>query len=509
MCECVSVEYIFCSVKCVIVLFLRCLVRSLSLYKCKNMCCATTYSIPTSQHVCTVTGKAVLAWCLPNEMQNGPCNGCNELRKTEPPTEGNICCNVFCKTKEGRIESANLFLYCSVSKDPMHPWCKGKYTYREYKHLVPGKCSYGPCESCYTSRSDDGFDFRADDFKRPRGFDFCACGCGQPPQIRLQCTSCNLHCASLSCFATTNSDGEKGTCKRCFITVSRLPVGPLLTSTGVPIEADDDFNTICCCPCKRLSNIEQPQCKECQGYMAWPACGVDGVCKSCYVPPIASTHTKDVSEDDSSEYSSNKSKRRKRLSKKEQNAVIAKRLATREPLSSSPQRRLIREQVMNNLEKQGVKWQHDRNKTTSLTTPIGKCVLVPVPEVDRSNCDGKAVPFVIVEELKRARCPIYRLAMDAGVLHVCLSANEFDVTDKDISFFHLEEAFANWKRLKVISLREASASRSLFGGQGKVKCTCLTDCKSNKCGCFKSNRLCNSNCHKGSSRCENCGSVGV
>ena len=37
---------------------------------------------------------------------------------------------------------------------------------------------------------------------------------------------------------------------------------------------------------------------------------------------------------------------------------------------------------------------------------------------------------------------------------------------------------------------------SLFGGQGYRRCICKTSCRSTLCSCRKSNKLCNSKCHK-------------
>lgn len=46
-----------------------------------------------------------------------------------------------------------------------------------------------------------------------------------------------------------------------------------------------------------------------------------------------------------------------------------------------------------------------------------------------------------------------------------------------------------------ISLRTAATKHSIGSGQGFLKCSCTTSCKTNKCLCKKKNVLCNSKCH--------------
>ena len=47
----------------------------------------------------------------------------------------------------------------------------------------------------------------------------------------------------------------------------------------------------------------------------------------------------------------------------------------------------------------------------------------------------------------------------------------------------------------------ASAGAHL-GGQGYERCLCTTGCKTNRCGCRRAGKLCNSKCH-GSNSCKN------
>ena len=46
-----------------------------------------------------------------------------------------------------------------------------------------------------------------------------------------------------------------------------------------------------------------------------------------------------------------------------------------------------------------------------------------------------------------------------------------------------------------VALRTVNNETSLQGGQGFVKCSCTTKCKTNRCACRKKGLLCNSRCH--------------
>ena len=53
-----------------------------------------------------------------------------------------------------------------------------------------------------------------------------------------------------------------------------------------------------------------------------------------------------------------------------------------------------------------------------------------------------------------------------------------------------------------LSLRKCASKLSLSGGQGYKRCSCKTQCSSNRCTCRKSGKICNSKCH-GSLSCSN------
>jgi hypothetical protein len=54
----------------------------------------------------------------------------------------------------------------------------------------------------------------------------------------------------------------------------------------------------------------------------------------------------------------------------------------------------------------------------------------------------------------------------------------------------------------TISVREAASNQFFSGGQGFLKCSCQSNCSSNRCKCKKNGKLCNSRCHNSGS-CDN------
>ena len=70
--------------------------------------------------------------------------------------------------------------------------------------------------------------------------------------------------------------------------------------------------------------------------------------------------------------------------------------------------------------------------------------------------------------------------------------------------YDLENVLEQWRNLPKISVHQAIANISQTGGQGYLKCSCTTACRTLKCTCcFKANRKCNSRCHKKNGRCLN------
>jgi hypothetical protein len=119
---------------------------------------------------------------------------------------------------------------------------------------------------------------------------------------------------------------------------------------------------------------------------------------------------------------------------------------------------------------------------------IGGVVWVPLSDFDKAKVNNQCLTGVIVE-INQA---IFKacIVVKAGLLkawydyfklsRVCGPGN-------NIELLGLNEAFLNWKTMKVIFEREGSSSESLVGRQGKetMICSCRGACDSNKCKCFK------------------------
>lgn len=119
---------------------------------------------------------------------------------------------------------------------------------------------------------------------------------------------------------------------------------------------------------------------------------------------------------------------------------------------------------------------------------IGDNVAVPIPLVDRGRGDPRNIIGIIVN---RDEHDMYRIAVKAGILSTKYSRNQFDLCPQRL----LAESDVNTQ--STITLRQALKS-SASGGQGFFHCDCSKSnkqCRTNRCKCFKSKKLCNSRCH--------------
>ncbi|CAK9807179.1 hypothetical protein ANTPLA_LOCUS5208 [Anthophora plagiata] len=64
---------------------------------------------------------------------------------------------------------------------------------------------------------------------------------------------------------------------------------------------------------------------------------------------------------------------------------------------------------------------------------------------------------------------------------------------QDVEFFGIREYRFGRDFFKSSNL--SGRKSSVSGGQGYQRCVCKGQCKSNKCKCKKSGKLCNSKCH--------------
>ena len=122
-------------------------------------------------------------------------------------------------------------------------------------------------------------------------------------------------------------------------------------------------------------------------------------------------------------------------------------------------------------------------------------VIISVSQFDRGPSDDSNLPDIIVTVKNKK----YSVATAAGLLKNWLSRNQ--VQEVPTNNLKLDDIDLQ----KKLSIREAVAHHSLFNGQGYKKCNCSTSktqCRTNRCTCFKNNLQCNSRCHT-SSTCAN------
>lgn len=100
--------------------------------------------------------------------------------------------------------------------------------------------------------------------------------------------------------------------------------------------------------------------------------------------------------------------------------------------------------------------------------------------------------------------PKYRLACEKGQLKNLYARRYIQpIPNATPVLMGLQEAYTSWQGLSKITEREAARSTSIVGGQGMIKCDCLTKCTTKRCKCKKANRYCTSRCHKGNQKCCN------
>ena len=68
----------------------------------------------------------------------------------------------------------------------------------------------------------------------------------------------------------------------------------------------------------------------------------------------------------------------------------------------------------------------------------------------------------------------------------------------------LDNIFESWRGAAKLTEREAARHMSSVNGQGVTSCGCGGKCVTKQCTCVKEKVFCNSRCHKGNTKCENC-----
>ena len=179
-----------------------------------------------------------------------------------------------------------------------------------------------------------------------------------------------------------------------------------------------------------------------------------------------------------------------------------------EDLAETPLRKKMRGEAVQGLQKQGRAMKLRASKHGG-EIEVGSIVQVPLADVDCTKVDGKVLTLVVVEKVtyKGDAVPKYRLACAKGPLHRLYDRNSINLVPRGCRVtLGLEHVFTQWKGVSKITERQAAASTSMVGGQGRKKCGCRSGCNTNRCACFKAGRLCGSHCHGGlNDNCANCG----
>ncbi|XP_047540343.1 KRAB-A domain-containing protein 2-like [Vanessa atalanta] len=116
---------------------------------------------------------------------------------------------------------------------------------------------------------------------------------------------------------------------------------------------------------------------------------------------------------------------------------------------------------------------------------IGKSVLISVPKMDRGPLDIKYIHAKIVD----IRNGVYKVATKYGTIKNWFSRQDLQ---------YLDTNYGDEISESPISLRIAVASQSPLSRQGFQKCCCkpaVSQCRNNRCACFKNKVLCGSKCH--------------
>ena len=124
---------------------------------------------------------------------------------------------------------------------------------------------------------------------------------------------------------------------------------------------------------------------------------------------------------------------------------------------------------------------------------VGDTVRVRVPDVDRGRCDLRNILGVVTHVNHDNKT--YKIGTQFGRINSSYARNQFTTCKEKL--MQLE----NVPDMEI-SLCEYASKLSLSGGQRYKRCSCKTQCSSNRCTCRKSGKICNSKCH-GSLSCPN------
>jgi hypothetical protein len=169
-------------------------------------------------------------------------------------------------------------------------------------------------------------------------------------------------------------------------------------------------------------------------------------------------------------------------------------------IMESPRRKRLRGKAFESQQKQADGMKKKARKVDG-NLEEGNIVHVGLSDVDSTKVDGKNLTLVVVEITGKG---MYRLAAKNGVLKNVYPRHVISlVKNATKELMGLDDAYNGWRGMSKITEREVARATSIVEGQGMVKCSCKGNCSSNSCKCRKAGRICNSKCHKGSSKCMN------
>jgi hypothetical protein len=173
-------------------------------------------------------------------------------------------------------------------------------------------------------------------------------------------------------------------------------------------------------------------------------------------------------------------------------------------IDQSPKRRRLREKATSNQKKQAATMSKRAKIADGSEFKVGDIVQVKLHHVDTTKVDPKNITAVVVEISKYGS---YKVACKQGVIKNWYEYHRLSRVSElqnNRAIYGLDDMFEYWMGAAKLSEREAAKRMSIVGGQGVTSCGCRGRCVTKSCTCVKDVVFCNSRCHKGNTKCENC-----
>lgn len=138
-----------------------------------------------------------------------------------------------------------------------------------------------------------------------------------------------------------------------------------------------------------------------------------------------------------------------------------------------------------------------RSKENYPPLQVGQSVLVPISHLDKGKADSNNLLATVLDaDFENG---LYQLGTQDGILDKRYTTGELIHLPLGTEFPFLDPKTVPSVKL---SARTASTQQSASGGQGFIKCGCLSKCLTKRCSCRQAGVLCNSKCHN-SHNCSN------